>query len=147
VNPEDPGLANYLGAPRGRRGDPVWFAVILKRPATVARVLYRHGALSAAGGWFDSRESLPRIEVAREPIPMSANAAVPDNGRVRWESVGELTDYPRTGGDSPPLLTDGQPFELRLPRPLEVYGIRVLGRAGGEYASCGELAAYGPASA
>ena len=147
LNPQDPGLANYLGAPRGRRGDPVWFAVILTSPATVARVVYRHGALSAAGGWFDSREFLPRIEVARDRIPMSANAAVPDNGRVRWESVGELTGYPRAAGGAPPPLADGQPFELRLPRPLEVYGIRVLGRPGGEYASCGELAAYGPVSA
>ena len=54
VNPQDPGLANYLGAPPGKRGDPVWFEVMLKSPATISRVVFRHGAVSATGGWFDT---------------------------------------------------------------------------------------------
>ena len=143
INPRDPGLANYLGAPPGKRGDPVWFAVILRSPATVTRIVYRHGAVSAAGGWFDTTETLPRIEVARTSIPMSANYAVPDDRKIHWETVAELEHYPRTNSGSPPALTDGQAFEVRLPQPLEVCGIRILGRPGGEYASCAELAAYG----
>jgi hypothetical protein len=143
INPQDPGLANYLGAPPGKRGDPVWFAVMLKSPATISRVVFRHGAVSATGGWFDTTDSLPRIEVARTAIPTSANGAVPDDSKVRWEVAGLLDEYPRSNAVAPPALTDGQSFQLRLPQPLEVYGIRVVGKAGGDYASCAELSAYG----
>ena len=143
VNPQDPGLATYLGAPPGKRGDPVWFAVMLTRPASIARIVFRHGAVSAAGGWFDTTDSLPRIEVARTAIPTSANGAVPDDSKVRWEVAGLLDQYPRSNAVAPPALTDGQSFELRLAKPLEVYGIRVVGKAGGDYASCAELSAYG----
>src|SRR5207247_7998926 len=76
VNPQDPGLANYLGAPPGKRGDPVWFCVRLRNPATISRVVFRHGAISATGGWFDTTEGMPRIEVARSPIPTSSNGAL-----------------------------------------------------------------------
>ena len=143
INPQDPGLATYLGAPPGKRGDPVWFAVMLRRPASIARVVFRHGAVSAAGGWFDTSDSLPRIELARSAIPTSANGAVPDIGKVRWEVAGRLDQYPRSSAAAPPALSDGQLFEVRLPQPLEVYGIRVVGKAGGDYASCAELSAYG----
>ncbi|TLZ09217.1 MAG: hypothetical protein E6K28_07650 [Gammaproteobacteria bacterium] len=143
VNPQDSGLANYLGSPRGRRGDPVWFAVMLRSPASISRIVFRHGAVSASGGWFDTTEAMPRIELARSPIPTSANGAVPDNSKVRWETAGVLEHYPRSRASTPPPLADGQLFELRLPQPLEVYGIRVIGRAGGDYASCAELSAYG----
>src|SRR6184192_1689617 len=143
VNPQDFGLANYLGSPRGRRGDPVWFAVMLRSPASISRIVFRHGAVSASGGWFDTTEAMPRIELARSPIPTSANGAVPDNSKVRWETAGVLEHYPRSRASTPPTLADGQLFELRLPQPLEVYGIRVIGRAGGDYASCAELSAYG----
>jgi uncharacterized protein len=143
LNPRAFGLANYLGAPRGERGDPVWFAVILKRPATIGRVRYRHGAVSAAGGWFDTSERRPRIEVARAAIPVSANCAVPDDRKIHWEHVADLDHYPQAGAATPPPLSDGQLFEVLLPRTLEVHGLRVVGRAGGEYASCAELSAYG----
>jgi len=143
INPQDRGFATYLGAPPGKRGDPVWFAVMLTRPASIARIVFRHGAVSAAGGWFDTTDSLPRIEVARTAIPTSANGAVPDDSKVRWEVAGLLDQYPRSNAVAPPALTDGQSFELRLPQPLEVYGIRVVGKAGGDYASCAELSAYG----
>ena len=143
VNPQDPGLANYLGAPLGKRGDSVWFAIILRSPASISRVVFRHGAVSATGGWFDTTTTLPRIELAHSPIPTSANAAVPDNGKVRWETAALLELYPRTDAVTPPALADGQLFEVRLPRPLTVFGIRVVGNAGGAYASCAELSAYG----
>jgi hypothetical protein len=57
--------------------------------------------------------------------------------------AGFLDQYPRGSATTSPALTDGQAFELRLPQPVEVYGIRIVGRAGGEYASCAELSAYG----
>jgi hypothetical protein len=51
--------------------------------------------------------------------------------------------YPRTDALTPPALADGQLFEVRLPRPLTVYAVRVVGNAGGDYLSCAELSAYG----
>jgi len=143
VNPEDAGLANYLGAARGKRGDPVWFLVMLRSPASISRVVFRHGAVSASGGWFDTTEAMPHIEVARSPIPTSANGAVPDTSKVRWEVAAVLDQYPRTDASIPPPLADGARFEVRLTEPVEVHGIRVVGRPGGEYASCAELSAYG----
>lgn len=143
VNPEDFGLANLLGAPRGKRGGPVWFAVILTRPASISRIVFRHGAVGASGGWFDTSAGSPQIQVARSPIPVSANFAFPDTSKVRWDVAAVLDHYPRTNGSSPPPLPDGALFEVRLPEPLEVHGLRVVGRAGGDYASCAELSAYG----
>jgi hypothetical protein len=142
VNPQDPGLANYLGAPPGKRGDPVWFVVLLVRPAIISRVVFRHGAVGAAGGWFDTTNTSPQVEVARTAVPTSANFAVLDIGKARWEVLGALPQYPYASAATPPQLRDGQPFELRLTQPMEVYAIRVVGHAGGEYASCAELAAY-----
>jgi hypothetical protein len=143
VNPQDFGLANYLGAPLGKRGDPVWFALMLKSPVTISRIVFRHGAVSPSGGWFDTTEGMPYFEVSRGPIPTSTNDALPENSKVHWERVAVLEDYPRTDASTPPRLADGQLFEVRLPRALEVYGLRIVGRAGGECASCAELSAYG----
>jgi hypothetical protein len=143
VNPEDRGVAQYLGAAPGRRGDAVWFTVLLRQRATISRIVFRHGASIASGGWFDTTDSPPRIEVAREPVPMSTNAAVPDERAVRWEMAAQLTDYPRTGATMRPALTDGQRFEVRLAQPVAVFALRIVGRPGGDHASCAELSAYG----
>jgi hypothetical protein len=143
VNPEDPSLASYLGAPVGRRGDPVWFSVRLAAPASISRVIYRHGAVTAAGGWFDTTRMMPRIEVATQPIPTSSNGALAEDGKVNWELAGVIESYPQTHAEVAPSLADGQAFEVRLGRAMTVYGIRVVGRPGGGYASCGELSGYG----
>jgi hypothetical protein len=31
-----------------------WYAVEIDQPATIARVMYRHGKLFSNGGWFDT---------------------------------------------------------------------------------------------
>jgi DUF1680 family protein len=142
VNPQDPGLANYLGAPPGKRGDPVWFAVRLRGPATISRVVFRHGAVSATGGWFDTTEVMPRIEVVTSPVPTSSNGAVIDESKVAWESVAVLESYPRTTALTPPRLANGELFEVRLRRPFTIHAIRVVGKPGGDHASCAELSAH-----
>jgi len=143
VNPEDRGLAQYLGAAPGRRGDAVWFTVMLREPAAISRIVFRHGASDASGGWFDASGSPPRIEIAREPLPVSANGAAPDERAARWETVALLTDYPSAGATMRPALTDGQRFEVRLAQPVTLCALRVVGRPGGDHASCAELSAYG----
>jgi hypothetical protein len=143
INPQDPSLATYLGAPPGKRGDPVWFSIRLTVPASISRVIYRHGAVSTAGGWFDTTQMMPRIEVATTPIPTSANGALPDDSKVNWRLAALVESYPRTSASTPPPLADGQSFEVRLPQAITIYGIRVVGRPGGSYATCAELSAYG----
>ena len=143
LNPENPSLATYLGAPPGKRGDPVWFSIRLTVPASISRVIYRHGAVSSTGGWFDTTQMMPRIEVATAPIPTSANGALPDDSKVNWKLAALVESYPRTNASTPPPLAGGQSFEVRLPQAMTIYGIRVVGKPGGSYASCAELSAYG----
>ena len=142
LNPQDASLATYLGAPAGKRGDPVWFSIRLATPSSIARVIYRHGASSTAGGWFDTTQMTPRIEVATAPIPTSSNGALPDESKVNWKLAALIESYPRTSASTPPALADGQSFEVRLPQALTIYGIRVVGKPGGSYATCAELSAY-----
>jgi uncharacterized protein len=143
LSPQDPSLATYLGAPPGKRGDPVWFSIRLTVPASISRVIYRHGAVSTTGGWFDTTQMMPRIEVATTPIPTSANGALPDDSKVNWRLAALVESYPRTNASTPPPLADGQSFEVRLPQAMTIYGIRVVGKSGGGYATCAELSAYG----
>ena len=142
LNPQDASLATYLGAPAGKRGDPVWFSIRLAAPASISRVIYRHGASSAAGGWFDTTQMVPRIEVATAPIPTSSNGALPDESRVNWQLAALIESYPRTNASTPPALANGQLFEVRLPQAMTIHGIRVVGKPGGSYATCAELSAY-----
>jgi uncharacterized protein len=142
VNPQDPGLATYLGASPGKRGDPVWFSVRLRSPTTISRVAFRHGAISPTGGWFDTTDAMPRIEVAMTAIPTSSNGAVADDSKVTWVVAAVLERYPRTTASTRPELANGELFEVRLPGPLTVHGIRVVGKPGGDHASCAELSAY-----
>jgi uncharacterized protein len=143
LNPQDTSLATYLGAPPGKRGDPVWFSIRLAAPASISRVIYRHGAVSTTGGWFDTTQMMPRIEVAATPIPTSANGALADDSKVNWRLAALVESYPRTNASTPPPLADGQLFEVRLPQAMSIYGIRVVGKPGGSYATCAELSAYG----
>jgi len=143
VNPRDFGFAQYLGAPPGKRDDPVWFALMMLEPVSISRIVFRHGAVSATGGWFDTSQGMPRLELSRDPVPTSSNDALMDDSKVHWELAGLLEAYPLTNPVTPPELADGQLFELRLPHPVKVHGLRIVGRAGGDYASCAELSAYG----
>jgi len=108
----------------------------------ISRVVFRHGAVSSTGGWFDTTNGLPRLEVATMPIPASSNGAFAEDSKVTWELAAVVESYPRATASMPPELVNGQLFEVRLERPLMVHGIRLVGRPGGNHASCGELSAY-----
>ncbi|MGB9605891.1 MAG: hypothetical protein ACPL88_08445, partial [Bryobacteraceae bacterium] len=118
---------------RGKGNEGSWFAVELEQPEWIERIVFRHGKVSPDGGWFDTSEGKPVVQIKR-----SVQGA--------WETVGRLESYPDTHGRRLPALYDGQPFELKLGRPVLAAGIRVVGRPGGNYSSCAELAAYGAAS-
>ncbi len=112
-----------------------WYAVTLTAPAKVARVVFKHGQTFHDGGWFDTRGGKPQVQIER-------TAGGP------WVTVGELGDYPATTATDSRDIEDGQPFECRLPHPVSVVALRVLGvPAHGDdsnqaFSSCGELEAF-----
>jgi len=111
-----------------------WFAVETEQPVEVARIVFRHGWSNHRGGWFDTSAGKPRVEVRDE-----AGA---------WKQAGVLDSYPTTVPRTDPGIKPGEPFELVLPRPLRVTGLRVKGRGssgpkpGQLNSSCAELAGY-----
>jgi uncharacterized protein len=129
----------------GKKGEPVWFAVILDEPTLISRVIFRHGVIEESGGWFDTSQLRPRVEIVRTKPPefdRGVFIAFLNLEKAQWETVAELAQYPTSTASLPPKLADGQLFEIRLPKPETVYAIRIVGKCGGDYASCSELSAY-----
>lgn len=112
-----------------------WFAVTLEQPAVVSRVVFLHGRNYHDGGWFDTAGGPPQVQVQRE-------AGAP------WATVGVLADYPATTSSDSSGLSPGQPFELRLPEPVRLVAVRVIGKpASGDrpaqaFATCTQLQAF-----
>ncbi|MDZ4799742.1 MAG: glycoside hydrolase family 127 protein [Bryobacteraceae bacterium] len=111
----------YRSTNRGKPAAEDWFAVRFDRPETIRRVVFRHGDMSAEGGWFADK---PRIEIQRA-------------GSQKWESVGTLANYPAERSQ----FSDRQAFTLQLPAPVEATAIRAAGRPAG-YVTCAELEAW-----
>jgi DUF1680 family protein len=113
--------------PRAAKVD--WYAVEIDSPAKIARVVYRHGKVFTNGGWFDTSEGKPQIQVKRTKA-------------AEWETVATLDSYPNTNGTGAPTLRDGEPFSVKLAAPVEAVAVRITGRPGRSFSSCAELAGY-----
>ncbi len=111
-----------------------WFAVETPSPVTIRRIVFRHGFSNHRGGWFDTTSGKPVIEVK--------------DASGQWNLAGTLDSYPVTDPRKDPGLHSGQPFELRLPAPLTVIGLRIRGKGssgpkpGQLNSSCADLAGY-----
>ena len=133
INDGDP--ETFVVTFNNRKAAEDWYALTLRQPATIARVVYRHGKLFHDGGWFDASQGKPRVQVQRD-------ADGP------WETIGELTDYPAATSADAPDLKPGQPFELRLKQPVAARSIRIIGApAFGDnpaqaFSSCAEIEAF-----
>lgn len=115
-----------------------WFAVTLRSPATVRRVTFVHGRNYHDGGWFDTSNGKPRVQVRRA-------------SDAEWETVGELSDYPATtarSGEHDRLTWSNRQFTLLLDKPIAAVAVRVIGvpscgdNAKQAFASCAELQAF-----
>ncbi len=91
-----------------------WYAVTLPAPARIARVVFKHGQNFHDGGWFDTRQRKPQVQVQR-------TAGGP------WETVGELGGYPATTATDDGNIEAGQAFECRLGTSVSAMAVRVLG--------------------
>jgi hypothetical protein len=109
-----------------------WFAVALDNPVSFKRIVFAHGQNFHDGGWFDTRDGKPRVEVQRA------------KGEA-WKPLGGLSSYPATTDTHPAGLEPGQSFELRLPASETAVAVRVVGKpASGDnpaqaFSSCAEL--------
>ena len=111
-----------------------WFAVELEKPLTISRIVYAHGQNFHDGGWFDASGGKPKLQIKK------AKDAV-------WETVGTLEEYPATTATDNKGLKAGQRFTFKLPAPLSVVAVRILGKPShGDnpnqaFSSCAELSA------
>jgi hypothetical protein len=118
-----------------RDHDEDWFAVTLDAPVIISRVVYGHGRTWVNGGWFDSSDRPPELE-----IQTTHDGA--------WQSIGAVPGYPVTTAADPAGLEAGERFTLRLHAPTSVVGVRVRGRGSSgayppqRYATCSDLSAF-----
>jgi hypothetical protein len=115
-----------------------WFAVALRRPAAISRIVFAHGRTFHDGGWFDASAGKPRVQIK------SAKDGP-------WQDLCEIKDYPATTATDPAGLKGGECFTCQLEKPVEIAAIRVIGKpACGDnpqqaFASCAELRAFNTA--
>jgi hypothetical protein len=109
-----------------------WYAAEWSSPKEFRDVTFAHGKSFHDGGWFDTSQGKPRVEVRLTP-----------NGP--WEEVGRLTSYPATTATSDGGIAPGQRFELALDAPVRAIAIRIVGvpssgdNPGQAFSSCAEL--------
>ena len=114
---------------QGRPAKLDWYAVELDQPVDIVRVMFRHGRLFSNGGWFDTSEGKPTIQIKRTRAG-------------EWETVATLDSYPNTTATLVPGLRDGEPYSVRLKEPVKAVGLRIAGKPGQSFSSCAELAGY-----
>jgi hypothetical protein len=120
-----------------KRAPEDWFGVELEEPVTVSRIVFLHGKTFHDGGWFDTAGGKPFVQ-----FKASANG--------KWEHAADLKDYPAATATDPKGLKAAEKFSVTLEKPIEVFGIRVVGKpASGDnpkqsFSSCAELQAFGP---
>ncbi|MCX6904168.1 MAG: glycoside hydrolase family 127 protein, partial [Verrucomicrobia bacterium] len=120
----------------GRMTKEDWYAVALKEPVTIRRIVFAHGGNFHDGGWFNASAGKPKVQVRRE------------KGGA-WETVGELSSYPSTTATDNQGLKAGQPFTLRLAAAIKAVAVRISGvpasgdNPGQAFSSCAELEAFG----
>jgi uncharacterized protein len=119
-----------------RRWPHDFYGVELEEANTVARIVFVHGFTGQDGGWFDSSDGKPRIEIKSKP-----------DGE--WEFLCELKNYPATTATDAAGLADMDRILCDLEKPIEVFGIRVIGKAAHgnnpkqNWTTCAELQAFG----
>jgi DUF1680 family protein len=113
---------------------PAWFALTLDAPVSFRRVVFAHGRSLVHGGWFDTSEGKPLLQIRQAG---------------EWVTVAAIDAYPETDAERDGNLDDGHQFDVRLDATVRADGLRVIGRgAHGRYpprrfATCALLQAFG----
>jgi hypothetical protein len=128
----DGDFSSFVVTFNGKPAKEDWYCIPLGKPMNVRRVVFAHGKNFHDGGWFDASAGKPKVQVQRER-----------DGK--WETVGELADYPATTASDNKNLQPGQKFTLRLLEPIKAVAVRVIGKpaCGNKpkqaFSSCAEL--------
>lgn len=134
INDDDPQsiVTTFDGKPAAED----WFAVALDQPVSARHVVFLSGKVYHDGGWFDTSDGKPRVQIQR-------SAGGP------WETIGELTNYPATTATNGDALKHLQNrFALDLSESVSFTAVRVIGvPACGDnpkqaFSSCAELQAF-----
>jgi uncharacterized protein len=131
----DGNFKTFASTSVGKPAQLDWFTVVLQKPVVISRVIVAHGHTEHNGGWFDASTGKPRLQIKVA-------------GEEKWKNLCDIKDYPQTTASSPAGLSDGQRFVCKLEKPVEITGIRVIGKpACGDdpkqaFATCSELQAY-----
>jgi hypothetical protein len=134
----DNNFKTFANTSIGKPAKEDWFTVLLQKPVVITRVIVAHGRTEHNGGWFDASVGKPRLQIKVE-------------GAEKWKNLCDIKDYPATTATSPAGLTGGERFVCKLDKPVEIVGIRVIGKpACGDdpnqsFATCAELQAYSDA--
>jgi DUF1680 family protein len=132
INDDD--LDSYVVTYDNQTAPEDWYAVTVEAAVQADRVVFVHGKNFHDGGWFDSSQSKPIVQVL----------TTKDGA---WETAGSLTDYPATTATSAAGLNDGQRFTFRFGNPKLLFGVRIVGKpSSGDaprqaFSSCAELQA------
>ena len=119
----------------GKAANQDWYAVALDEPVTIERVELFHGRTFHDGGWFDTSDGKPRVQVKT-----TADGS--------WENAGTFANYPATTARDAAGLKGGERFTCVLEKPIKIFAIRVIGKpASGDnshqaFSSCAELQAF-----
>ncbi|MGZ5567434.1 MAG: beta-L-arabinofuranosidase domain-containing protein, partial [Limisphaerales bacterium] len=134
----DNNFQTYASTSIGKPAAQDWFTVLLQKPVVITRVVVGHGRSEHNGGWFDASSGKPRLQI---------KAA----GEDKWKTLCDIKDYPATTATSAAGLIGGERFVCKLEKPVEITGIRVIGKpACGDdskqaFATCAELQAFSDA--
>lgn len=131
---QDDDFSTFTVTYNGTAAENDWFAVPLNGAVTISNVVFGHGQNFHDGGWFDTSAGKPIVQV------QSTRDGV-------WETVGELSDYPKTTVANNGGLKPGQKFICELKKPVKGVAVRVIGvPSSGDnptqaFSSCSELQA------
>jgi hypothetical protein len=122
----------------GKRAAEDWFAVEVKMPVAIKRLIFTHGKNFHDGGWFDTSAGKPRVQIRRTT-------------ESDWETVGEVADYPLTtsgSGQHDRLTWANRQFTVKFPKPITFNAVRIIGvpscgdNPEQSFSSCAELQAF-----
>jgi hypothetical protein len=112
-----------------------WFALEAAEPVTFSQVEFSHGRSLVHGGWFDTSQGKPEIQVR-------------EHASADWRTIGRIETYPGTDAQHDGGLKPGQTFVITFKEPVTALGLRVRGTGAfgqyppGRFATCGELQAF-----
>jgi DUF1680 family protein len=119
----------------GRPQEQAFFAVAIEIPVSICRAVYVAGKTFHDGGWFDTADGKPKLQVKKTLDSP-------------WVDVAVFEDYPAATATDPKGIQPGKRFIVRF-EPVQAVAIRIIGKpASGDnpaqaFASCAELAAFG----